>query len=363
MAAAADPRGRKRPLQTMQQARPVRLHPSRGGRGYSEAFREQAIVQSDAGVPSHLIDACERPIQRWRARQAQLGTCRAYEQQGNHEMLRFRSGDLALLIHCRLTFPKSHADEVRAAYIANYSPQQSIYSRQDIHDMEERLEMPRKGGSSRALQSLLPLNKMCCRHFWSEPPPVGWHGLDRNLLIDVDEVVVVGGGSLNSRVRSYGKARRGQRVVEAGTYTRTRPLAPWRAFFLLCELRQLRAAFGRETLHRKAADGSSQGPVLHRIHARMQLVRRWLRPLVPQLLLDACELCCCAERRPAVWSLAKLSTSSCEASSAGPPPPPSKRPSMTSLSWVSLTHHSLAPAPLCALRAPCALLLAILRLA
>ena len=273
-------------------------------------------------------------------------------------MRRFRSGDLALLIHCRLTFPKAHADEVRA-YIANYSPHQSLYSSQDIHDMEERLEMTRKRGSSRALQSLLPLNMMRRRLFWSEPLPVGCHGLDRNLLIDVDEA----GFSLNSCVRSYGKARRGQRVVEAGTYTRTRPLAPWRAFFLLCELRQLRAAFGRETLHRKAADGSSQGPVLHRIHARMQLVRRWLRPLVPQLLLDACELCCCAERRPAVWSLAKLSTSSCEASSAGPPPPPSKRPSMTSLSWVSLTHHSLAPAPLCALRAPCALLLAILRLA
>ena len=126
------------------------------------------------------------------------------------------SGDLALLIHCRLTFPKAHADEVRA-YIANYSPHQSLYSRQDVHDMEKRLEMTRKRESSRALQSLLPLNVMR-RLFWSEPPPVGCHGLDRNLLIDVDEA----GLSLNSCVRSYGKARRGQRVVEAGSYTRAR---------------------------------------------------------------------------------------------------------------------------------------------
>ena len=169
MAAAADPRGRKRPLHTLQPARP---HPSRGGAGYSEAYREQAIAQYDAGVPSHLIGPCERSIRRWRARQAQLGTCRPYERQGNHEMLRFRSGDLALLIHCRLTFPKAHADEVRA-YIANYSPHQSLYSRQDIHDMEERLEMTRKRGSSPALQSLLPLNMMRRRLFWSEPPPVG----------------------------------------------------------------------------------------------------------------------------------------------------------------------------------------------
>ena len=132
-------------------------------------------------------------------------------------MRRFRSGDLALLIHCRLTFPKAHADEVRA-YIANYSPHQSLYSSQDIHDMEERLEMTRKRGSSRALQSLLPLNMMRRRLFWSEPLPVGCHGLDRNLLIDVDEA----GFSLNSCVRSYGKARRGQRVVRLAGQLRGR---------------------------------------------------------------------------------------------------------------------------------------------
>ena len=212
---AANVTGRKRPLRSLQEDEPP---PSRGGRAYSQDFRRNALNQLNAGVPVDQIGVSDRTLRRWRQRQEEQGTANAYERQGNHEMRRFGPGDIALLIHYRLTFPKAQADEI-ITYIANNSFQHSIYSRQDITLMEKRLGFTRKVGSSRAFQSLLAHNQMRRQLFWSQPPPVGVHGLDRNRLIDIDE----GGFSITSSVRSHGKAYRCVRVVQSGSYTRTRP--------------------------------------------------------------------------------------------------------------------------------------------
>jgi hypothetical protein len=135
------------------------------------------------------------------------------EQTGNAPAKNLRGEHQFLLVACRLIHPKATADEV-IRFIAFYSANPVIYSRQDISKREKELGFTRKCGSTTAFQAFTPFNLLRRQNFWGLPFPFGVVGIPRALLIDIDEC----GLWLEKKVRGHGKAIAGVRVRAPGVY-------------------------------------------------------------------------------------------------------------------------------------------------
>jgi hypothetical protein len=140
-------------------------------------------------------------------------TLNRQEQTGNAPAQNLRGEHQFLLILCRLMHPKATADEV-IRFIAFYSANPRMYTRQDISKREIELGFTRKCGSTTAFQAFTPLNLQRRQNFWTLPFPLGVVGIPRALLIDIDEC----GLWLEKKVRGHGKTITGVRVRAPGVY-------------------------------------------------------------------------------------------------------------------------------------------------
>lgn len=98
-------------------------------------------------------------------------------------------------------FPKCTADEMRR-YLLDSSPLNNVqlFSRQDITDAENRIEVTKKRGSTTAAQFFEPRNIFRRNLFWTSPFPLGRLGIPRAELMDLDEC----GLFLQTANRNYG---------------------------------------------------------------------------------------------------------------------------------------------------------------
>lgn len=121
--------------------------------------------------------------------------------------------DLFNLTLYRLIRPKAYLCEV-IAYIHNMNPAIIPYSKSQVYRAEERLGLWLKVGSTTSNQAHLPINKLKRRMYWNNPYPMGIHGEDTDLIIDIDEA----GYKLESQDRRRGKVTRERRCDSQGMY-------------------------------------------------------------------------------------------------------------------------------------------------
>lgn len=171
----------------------IRRHPRFGGsKGYSLAQRLENIALRRRGIRGV---ASVSSIRRWRMR------IRPFAPTGNKNCKKLHGVYLYLLVVYRKRHPKCNADEMRAFLYRSVIPR-VLFSRSEIYLAEKNLNIVRKRGSTTAFQAMLPGNIQRRRQFWTMPPPVGVHGVDRMRLIDCDECAFY----LQICNRPYGKA-------------------------------------------------------------------------------------------------------------------------------------------------------------
>lgn len=78
------------------------------------------------------------------------------------------------------------------------------YSQSQVCRAEKRLGLSQKVGSSTSKLAYLPINLTKRDNYWAMPPPLGVHGVDINLMIDIDEAQF----KLESQDQKYGKVVR-----------------------------------------------------------------------------------------------------------------------------------------------------------
>ena len=155
------------------------------------------------------ITACLQSIYNWRERFL------LYRQTGNKESENVVGIHQLLLILFLIAYPECLLDEL-SAFIANASHDGKVYSRGELSQRLNELNITRKRGSAEAYQAFLPRNLLKRDIFWNHPFPFGVRGVARRRLIDIDEC----GIELQSCNRSSGFAYTGARVRKPGNYSR-----------------------------------------------------------------------------------------------------------------------------------------------
>ena len=183
--------------------RDVQTHPSRGGsRGYSTDFRALALT-----LPTGQSGASRSSLWRWQQRLNPL------VQTGNGPKTILQGEHKFLLTLYRMAYPKAMASEI-ICFIAMHSVNPVVYSREDITKCEQELGFTRKVGSTTANQAFLRINIIKRNMFWNMAPPLGINGVNRHVLIDIDEAGIF----LTHANRKYGKALSGIEVRQNGIY-------------------------------------------------------------------------------------------------------------------------------------------------
>ena len=93
--------------------------------------------------------------------------------------------DQLLMVLCVTIYPQAHLDEI-AAFIFNEGG--ALYSNSLLSKRLKELEITKKKVSTEAHQAFLPANQLRTHLFWTEPPPLGVHGVVRaqmNALIRI----------------------------------------------------------------------------------------------------------------------------------------------------------------------------------
>jgi hypothetical protein len=93
---------------------------------------------------------------------------------------------LLLLVVYKLIWPQSTLYEC-IPFIANETEDARIFSQKDVSDALVKLGYTMKVTSTVAYQAFTQQNLDCRRLFWTQPWPVGIHGIPRHQLIDADE--------------------------------------------------------------------------------------------------------------------------------------------------------------------------------
>jgi hypothetical protein len=131
---------------------------------------------------------------------------------GNFFSAREISGvDLFNLTLYRLIRPKVYLCEI-IAYIHNMNPAINPYSKSQVYRAEERLGLWLKVGSTTSYKAHLPINKLKRRMYWNNEYPMGIHGEDTDLIIDIDKARF----KLESQDRKRGKVTRERRCDSQG---------------------------------------------------------------------------------------------------------------------------------------------------
>jgi hypothetical protein len=184
--------------------------PSRGGqRGFPLWFRQQAITMyhthGEDGIQN--LGCSMRSVRRWLLRDA------PYRMTGGKQREALTGVDQLLLCTFVFIYPNASADAC-SAYIINNGG--AVYTPQQITTRLKELELNRKRASTEAYDAYSPNSLLRARLFWTQPPPLGVVGVNRRMLIDVDECSV----TLESVEDKYGRAHPTARVRKLGHYTR-----------------------------------------------------------------------------------------------------------------------------------------------
>ena len=224
MAFQPDPRLRA-PNGTRQAPPPS--HPSRGGNPYSDDMRQQVLEMylqgQDLDSPEirALRDQWKFPhldtCQRWIDIYHETGDICPKRATGNRYSQREILGDtLEKLALFRIVFPKATLAECRA-YLYNLNPNVAPHSNSQVHRAEMLLGLTRKASSTTADQTYTPANLLKREAYWSQPSPLGVHGVPAwDMILDVD----VAGFKLEHQNRKFGKSVTRLRCDEAGVYLR-----------------------------------------------------------------------------------------------------------------------------------------------
>jgi hypothetical protein len=122
---------------------------------------------------------------------------------------------LLLLVVYKLIWPQSTLYEC-IAFIANETEDARIFSQDDVSKALVKLGYTMKVTSTVAYQAFTQQNLDRRRLFWTQPWPVGIHGIPRRQLIDADEF----GMHLNAANRKYGSSPKGLKIRKPGNYDR-----------------------------------------------------------------------------------------------------------------------------------------------
>jgi len=124
-----------------------------------------------------------------------------------------------LLALYRDSLPKATQAEVSAflAVMNEHDPMYQPYSPSQITRAEDMLNLTRKRGSTMSFQAYDRFNLQWRDNYWNMPYPYGMADIKARDIIDIDEA----GMELISANRRHGKAHRGERVREAGPYSKT----------------------------------------------------------------------------------------------------------------------------------------------
>ncbi len=101
-------------------------------------------------------------------------------------------------------------------YFTNESDDARIFSLMAVSRALKKLEYTTKITSTVAYQAFTTRNLARRQMFWTEPWPVGIHGVPRRTMVDIDEF----GLHLNAANKKYGSSPRGLEIRKPGNYDR-----------------------------------------------------------------------------------------------------------------------------------------------
>ena len=183
-------------------------HPSNGGtRGYDISFRELILENNQAGrpVPASLT----RSVWRWARHIVPR------RMTGNKPRSELSGEYLFLLVLFKMIWPHSSYYEC-IAFIANESDDARIFCLMAVSRALKKLEYTTKITSTVAYQAFTTRNLARRQMFWTEPWPVGIHGVPRRTMVDIDKF----GLHLNAANKKYGSSPRGLEIRKPGNYDR-----------------------------------------------------------------------------------------------------------------------------------------------
>ena len=91
-----------------------------------------------------------------------------------------------LLVFYSIDYPNAQLREI-IAFLANSSPDGKVYSRGEISQRLNDLQLTRNCGLTEAYQAFTPWNMHVRKIFWEHPLPFCIHGTARRRFINIDE--------------------------------------------------------------------------------------------------------------------------------------------------------------------------------
>ena len=185
--------------------------PSRGGtRGYPVWFRMRvlataAMIGNEAAAQQW--GCCERSVYNW------LDRLEPYRMTGGVEKSAITGFDQMLLAIGLWIYPNATADELCMFIHSNGG---DVYSRAQISDRCNELNITRKRSSKEAYDAFSPRSLEKLDWFLTQPPPLGVFDIPMYQLIDIDGI----GFYLSSCGSNYGRGYSCVRVRVPAHYTR-----------------------------------------------------------------------------------------------------------------------------------------------
>jgi len=187
-------------------------NPARGGtRGYPLWLRTKAMNTLEREGSYHIAartTGCSTSsVRRWARR------ILPYIMSGGTQRESLTGADQLLLSICLFIYPAAASDEIAIFIHANGG---DIYSRPQITDRCNELELTRKRSSKESYDAFSVTSRQALRWYKTLPPPLGVQGLPVHRYIDIDET----GFYLKKLSRNYGRGHRTCRVRYPAHYRR-----------------------------------------------------------------------------------------------------------------------------------------------
>ena len=124
-----------------------------------------------------------------------------------------------LLALYRVSLPKATQAEVSAflAAMNGHDPMYVLYSPSQCSRAEDVLNLTRKRGSTTTFLAYDPFNLQWRDNYWNMQYPYGMADIEARDIINIDEARL----ELVSSNRRHGKTHKGERVKEAGPYSKS----------------------------------------------------------------------------------------------------------------------------------------------
>jgi len=172
-----------------------------------------STLQTDRVYPKNTT------VGRWSDLESQLGHFNGCKRNGYRYPSRLCGSDLILLALYRSVYPKCTLAKLNAfLYRSNFgNPDFALYSDSQLSNVEKKVGLSMKRGSTTAYQALLPVNIRKRWAYWNFSYPMGITDCSRLRMIDLDECGIF----VEMANRTRGREYVGIRVKEPGPYSKT----------------------------------------------------------------------------------------------------------------------------------------------